>query len=73
MRRIHLPWPEDQPVDFFDVAKAFFGGDPDVRPHYYELTFHQAMNKSPTKGTSPTDSDTIWLMIIFLDSQKGML
>lgn len=43
LRRVQMPWPEDQPLDFSAVAKLYFRGIPDNRLDYYNLVFNQAL------------------------------
>ncbi|GJE92993.1 hypothetical protein PsYK624_091520 [Phanerochaete sordida] len=43
LRRVHMPWAEDKPLDYYAVVKGFFGGEPDHRPEFYRLAFHQAL------------------------------
>lgn len=50
LRRVHLPWRETQMLDYTAVAKAFFAGEPDTRPEFYNLAFHQALKPLSTLG-----------------------
>ncbi|EKM60393.1 uncharacterized protein PHACADRAFT_23749 [Phanerochaete carnosa HHB-10118-sp] len=44
LRRVHLPWPEDQPLNFSVVTK------PNTRPEFYKLAFHPALKPLSTLG-----------------------
>ncbi|GJE93003.1 hypothetical protein PsYK624_091620 [Phanerochaete sordida] len=50
LRRVHLPWAEDKPLDYYAVAKAFFAGEPDTRPEFYKLAFHKVLKPLSTLG-----------------------
>ena len=50
VRKIHLPWPEDEPIDFTAVIRQYFEGDPNTAPQFYDLTFERALKPISTIG-----------------------
>jgi uncharacterized protein (DUF924 family) len=50
LRRVHLPWPEDQPLDWNVVVKQYFRGSPSTSPKFYDLTFEHALRPISTIG-----------------------
>ena len=50
VRKLQVPWPEDKPLDFTDVAKQYFGNPPD-RKAWHDLIFEQVLKPISTVGT----------------------
>lgn len=40
---MHVPWPEDTPLDFTAVAKRYFGGSGSVGGAWHEMTFQSVL------------------------------